>query len=233
MPVDPELLAATLDRLESIGPSSVEEALQRAVDTATDVFSVTGAGLMVLDDTETLRYVAASDEAVRVLEQVQEQTGEGPCVDCFVLGTTVTTDDATDDERWPSLASRLRGTGVRAVLGTPIHVAGGPVGSLNVYADAARPWDESDRLAVAGFSHLIEHALGVAILAHARSRVVDQLQYALDHRVVIERAIGMMMGRDGLDAVTAFNRLRQAARDSGRKVGDVAAGLLAGDTEVW
>jgi len=230
MPVDPDLLTSTLQRLESTAPDSVEDALQRVVDSATGLFSVTGTGLMVLDDRETLRYVAASDDAGRVLEVVQEETGEGPCVECFVLGTTVTTDDATADGRWPALSARLAGTGIHAVMGIPVHVAGGPVGSLNVYADRRREWDESDRLAMAGFAHLIEHVLGVAVLAHKQGRVVDQLQYALDHRVVIERAIGVLMGREELDAVTAFNRLRRSARDSGRKVADIATELLGGDT---
>jgi GAF domain-containing protein len=231
MPVDPDLLTSTLQRLETCGPDSVEDALQRVVDAATVVFSVTGSGLMVLDSTETLRYVAASDDAGRVLEVVQEEEGEGPCIDSFVLGTTVTTADATSDERWPAVARRLTSTAVRAVLGTPVLVAGGPVGSLNVYADRERTWDESDRLAMTGFAHLIEHVLGVAILAHRHGRVVDQLQYALDHRVVIERAIGVLMGRDGLDAVAAFNRIRRAARDSGRKVADVANEVLAVDPD--
>jgi AmiR/NasT family two-component response regulator len=71
------------------------------------------------------------------------------------------------------------------------------------------------------------------MLAHARGRLVEQLQYALDHRVVIERAIGLLMGRAGdVDAVAAFNRLRDLARSQRRRVAEVAEEVLAGTVEV-
>jgi AmiR/NasT family two-component response regulator len=77
------------------------------------------------------------------------------------------------------------------------------------------------------FNRIIESLLGQALLAHRHGEVVNQLQYALDNRVVIERAVGYLMGAEGLDAVTAFDRLRRMARASRRKVAEVANEVLA------
>ena len=97
-------------------------------------------------------------------------------------------------------------------------------------SDCARPadWDSSDIAALRGFGGLVAEVLGAALAAHQHSALAGQLQYALDYRVVIERAVGYLMGAHCLDAVAAFNLLRKQARDSRRRVADVAADVLGG-----
>jgi len=97
---------------------------------------------------------------------------------------------------------------------------------LNVYRDEPVEWDKSDVNALTAYSGLIAEVLATALAAQEQSIVADQLQYALDYRVVIERAVGYLMGAHGLDAVTAFNVLRKRARDSRRRIADVAAEIL-------
>jgi hypothetical protein len=110
-------------------------------------------------------------------------------------------------------------------------LSGSPVGTLNVYRDRPTDWDSSDIQALRAYSDLIAEAIGAALAAQEHSVLADQLRYALDYRVIIERAVGYLMGAHGLDAVTAFSILRKRARDSRRRVADVAAefsdGLLA------
>lgn len=230
MHVDQGALEAALELLRHQEPpdSVVEPALERVVSATCSLFSVTGAGLLLVDEAQVLRYVVASDEAGRVLETAHEQTGEGPCIDAFVLDRTVSTDDVEADDRWPRLTRLLFTAGVRAVLGAPVRFAGGPVGTLNVYVDQPYRWDASDRDAIGAFVTLVEGLLASAVLAEQQSNIVGQLQYALDNRVLIDRAVGLLMGREGLDQVTAFDRLRVAARNSRRKVGAVAGELLEG-----
>src|SRR5580704_10255514 len=91
-------------------------------------------------------------------------------------------------------------------------------------------WDDSDVQALRGYSGLIAEILATALAAADRGAVAEQLQYALDYRVVIERAVGYLMGAHGLTATTAFNLLRKQARDSRRRVADVAAEVLGGST---
>jgi GAF domain-containing protein len=184
---------------------------------------------MFITESGHLAYVAASDEAGRQLEQAQADAGQGPCYDSYVYAKEIMSSDVHADDRWPDLSARLS-TQVRAVAGIPVLLNGSPVGTLNVYRDQPAAWDSSDIAALRGYSGLIAEILGAALAAHERGTVADQLQYALDYRVVIERAVGYLMGAHRLDAVTAFNVLRKQARDSRRRVADVATEMLGGTT---
>jgi GAF domain-containing protein len=205
---------------------ALDDALQRIVVAAQTVFAVTGAGLMLVDPDSVLRYVAASDEPGRLLEQAQEQAGTGPCVEALVFDRVVTTADLAQDDRWPDVSAMVVPAGVAAVLGVPVRLAGGAVGSLNVYCDRPHEWDDSELEAIGAFARLIEDHLAAAVLRHRRDTLVEQLQYALDHRVVVERAVGLIMGNEGLDAVAAFDRLRSVARSRRVRAAEVAEEVL-------
>jgi GAF domain-containing protein len=225
MPIDPETVGAAVTPLQALPiDHCVQSALQQVCVSAVGAFGVRGAGLMMLDS--ALRDVAASDEPARLLEQAQAETGEGPCVETLVLDRIVTTDDLHTDTRWPRLAERMRGTPVRAALGVPAHAGGGAVGSLDVYHDHVHEWDPSEVDALPAFNGVVEAVLASALLAELRETIVEQLQYALDHRVTIERAVGVIMGRERIDPVAAFTVLRNEARAKRRKVVDLAAELL-------
>ncbi len=112
------------------------------------------------------------------------------------------------------------------MAGFPLLLSGSPVGTLNVYRDQPTEWDSSDIQALRAYSDLIAEVVGAALAAQEHSVLADQLRYALDYRVVIERAVGYLMGAHGLDAGTAFNALRKRARDSRRPIADVAAEIL-------
>ena len=233
--IDPGALADSLAALSapSAGdPPPLETAIAAVIDATRALFSVTGVGLMLADAGGGLRYVGATDEAARVLEALQEDLGTGPCVDCFVLGEVVQTDDLAHDERWPELSARVVPEVVDAVLGVPTRIGGVAVGSLNVYRSGRYEWDSSDVAAVAAHNEVLEGLLGSALVARRRGEVVDQLERALEKRVVIERAVGMLMQRHGGPAVVAFAALRRAARDARRPVADLAGMTLAGDDSV-
>jgi GAF domain-containing protein len=227
--IAPEALATSLDALTGRGePPTFEDGLAAVIEAARGLFAVTGCGLMLVGDDGDLRYVGATDDAARALESAQEDLGEGPCVDCFVMGETVATTDVMADPRWTRLPERIRGHAIGGVLGTPTRLGGQPVGSLNVYRDGPYEWDDSDAAAVAGFNLILEGLLGRAVAARRDELVVSQLQVALDRRVVIERAVGALMERHGTSAVPAFTALRRAARDRREAVSRVAADVLDG-----
>lgn len=201
-------------------------ALEQVMDATRQLFEATGCGIMLIDDSSLLTAVAATDEPGRLLEVIQEQVGHGPCVDALTFDRTVKASDLGADERWPAL-SELPPIGVRAVLGMPLHADRVPVGSLNVYRDRPHDWTDSEVAALTAYSSLVESVLQTALHARERERLVEQLQHALDHRVVIERAVGVVMGRENINAVAAFNQLRHRARSAQRTVADVAGELLA------
>lgn len=226
--IDADALAASLRRLAHRGDdASVLPALNAAVEACVELFGVTGSGMMLADEQNVLRYVASTDGPGRKLEVVEAEYGQGPCTDTFVNNRPTFTADLMSDPRWPDTAAAVVPDGVRAVLGVPLRLGGVPLGSLDVYLDTPHPWDESERKALVRYGDVIESTLAAALAAERAGALAGQLQYALDYRVVIERAVGFIMASNGVDAVTAFNRLRTAARNTRRKIGDVAEELLA------
>jgi transcriptional regulator with GAF, ATPase, and Fis domain len=224
--IDPQNLSASLDRLRTDGDDDFNAAIDRTVTACVDLFGVDGSGLMIADEQNTLRYVVSSDGPGRVLEEVQSHTGQGPCVDTYVHGRPVHTDDLAVETRWPQSRRTILDHGVRAVLGVPVNLRGTTVGSLDVYRDRPHAWDDSERDALIRYSLVIEATLRTVLAAHGATELAGQLQYALDNRVLIERAVGFVMARTDVDAVTAFNSLRNAARSSRSKVADVARQVL-------
>jgi GAF domain-containing protein len=228
--IDEEALRSSLQRLRQAAfDADVVAVMKRTVNAVHGVFGYGGAGIMFVTDSGHLTYVAASDEVGRQLEQAQADAGQGPCYDSYVYAKEILSSDLHADGRWPDLPARLPAR-LRAVAGMPILLSGSPVGTLNVYRDQPADWDSSDVAALRGYSGLIAEILGTALAAHEHGAVAGQLQYALDYRVVIERAVGYLMGARGLDAVTAFSLLRKHARDSRRRVADVAAEVLGSTT---
>ncbi|MCU1427838.1 MAG: hypothetical protein JWL83_1838 [Actinomycetia bacterium] len=230
MLIDSEALDRTLAHLRTTPDDSagVEGLLQQVIDAAQSLFDVTGTGLMCIDEQHLLRYVAASDKAGQILEVAQVEHGIGPCVDAVMFDRALRTPDIRAVPRYAPIAEIVADEGVIGVLGVPVRLAGTAVGSLNVYSNEAREWDDADVEAVHAFVAVIETVISSALLAHRQSAVIEQLQYALDNRVVIERAIGVIMGRDGIDPVRAFNALRDRARRERRKVSELADEVLEG-----
>jgi GAF domain-containing protein len=230
MSIDSDALARSVARLEGLDPADtgLDAALQLAVTETDELFDVDGAGLLLLSEDGTLRYVAASDEPGRMLEALQEQFGEGPCVDAFLEGEPVLADDLGADPRWPSVGPLAAGHGIRAVLGVPINLREGPVGTLNVYAAQPHRWDQSDVTAIQAYTRVIASLLRAAVLAHVSGKAATQLQHALDHRSLIEQAKGVLMERRGLDQQAAFELLRSHARSTRRRLDDVARQTVQG-----
>ena len=220
MHIDDAALAESLRRLthsrEDNG--SVISALEAVLQACIDLFDVGGAGLLVADEQDMLRYVAATSGPGRLLEKTEAEAGQGPCTEAFVKAQVVTSRDVTAEaERWPVLARAMADQPVRAVLGTPVRLGGVPVGTLDVYQEHAHEWDDSEVAALARYAEVISTTLTAALQAHTAGELARQLQYALDYRVVIERAA---------DPVAAFNALRQAARSRRTKIGLVAEHVL-------
>ena len=228
MPVDPEALASSLRRLAD--PHDRESDLTRSLNDVTDacveLFHVTGSGFMLADDQNISRYVAASDGPGRILETVESETAQGPCTEAFVTSRVVAVEDLRTQRQWPDLAAAVAPYDVRAVLGVPVRLGGVTVGTLDVYRDHPHAWEDDEQRALLRYADVVGTMLATALSAHKAQELAGQLQYALDYRVVIERGVGYLMARDGVDAVTAFSRLRQAARTTRSKIGAVATSLL-------
>jgi GAF domain-containing protein len=234
MPVDPERLRQGLAVVGSVNPErlGLRAAVEGATQASLAVFEgVDGAGLMLVDANDTLRWVTASDPAAQALERGQEEVQSGPCVDAYLGGSVVRTNDLASDPRYLELWSHLRGAAMRSVLSAPVTVTSTPVGSLNLYSAVPRGWDESEAEACGALADVLAALLQAAVTAELRGTEVQQLQHALEYRVLIEQAKGILMEREGLDARAAFDRIRAAARDRRIRVAEVARRIVA--REPW
>jgi GAF domain-containing protein len=224
--IDPEVLAGSLRRLERTGAGDILGAVAEVIHAAVDLFQVTGSGLMVVDEQQDLHYVAASNTSSKIMEQVQSRAGEGPCVSAFVHNRPIRTEDLHTEQRWPRVRDIFLQHGVVAVLGVPVRMGGVPIGTLDLFVDRPYPWQDDEAAALERYADLVESTLGAALAAQRAGVLADQLQHALDYRIVIERAVGYLMARRATDAERAFDELRRTARSQRRKVAEVARYLL-------
>jgi GAF domain-containing protein len=206
---------------------NLDEALRRIVDATHALFAVDGAGLMLIDPDQFLRNVAVSDERVDHLEELQIEHRQGPCVDAFEGKTLIDAVDLADEDRWPLFCPAAVSRGLRAVLASPIPYNQHAIGVVVVFSVSVRPWSPEGELALACFTDLAALTIANTMQSHERGQLAEQLQRALDARVVIEQAKGVLAARDGLSEREAFERMRQQARRERRRVIDVAADVMA------
>lgn len=211
-----------------------EEILHDLVQWVTELVGDTGAAVMLVEEGRALELVAATDDAVRRVEMAQQDRGEGPCLDAYAWGDSVTVSDIRAADRWPRYAETAVAEGLRAVAGVPMRVGDQCVGVLDVYARTPREFSDAeldtvDVLATVATAYVTT----VDDLQRAR-RLATDLQRALDRRIPIEQAKGMIAGAYGVSVREAFERLRARARREQRSVHDLATQLLAdGLPEQW
>jgi GAF domain-containing protein len=229
MTVSADGLRQALDHLADLrtSPVSVEEALDRVVASADTLFGVEGTALMLVDRDQVLRNLAVSDPRAALLEELQAEHGEGPCVDAFDGKQPVATDDLRREGRWPAFSPDAARRDLLAVLASPIPYSEQAVGVVAVFAAEPHPWTRAEKEAIVAFTELVALLILNAMEASERGRLAAELQVALDSRVVIEQAKGVLVGRHGLTTRQAFERLRRAARDQRRPLSDVSRAVVS------
>jgi GAF domain-containing protein len=229
MPIDPTDLVKSIGALGSLDPGrGLAPTLQQIADSAKQLFAADGAGLMLIDAEGQLRWASASDQTAQTLEDEQERLAKGPCAVAFSQRLPAAIRDIRIEPDWQEFTQVLLGEGICSALSVPVELDGGVIGTLDIYARDPRDWDPSEVAALQAYAGLMASLLSAATTAQVKGRLADQLQAALEHRWLIEQAKGVLMGREHLDAQTAFERLRGAARSSTRRLADVAKDVTDG-----
>ena len=194
-----------------------------------DLVGASAVGLLLADQRGNLRFMAASDEKAKILEIFQVQVSEGPCFDAYRTATPVLNEDlAGAAERWPSFTPQALEAGFRSVHAFPLRVRKEVIGALNVFgSNVGGNFDAAD-------VQIVQALTDVAAIGLLQERAVrrgeiltEQLQGALNSRVVIEQAKGAIAQAHGVSVDTAFIALRGHARRSNRKLTEVAHAMLA------
>jgi len=203
------------------------------VERCVDVLGVSAAGLMLAAPAGGLRVVASSSETMRIVELFELQSQEGPCLDCFHTGTHVMNPNLAEAPGpWPTFAPVALDEGFRSVHALPMRLRGQVIGALNLFRSETGPLDADDVLAGQALADMAT----ISILQHRAveesQTLAEQLTIALNSRIVVEQAKGMVVGRTGLDMTEAFSGIRNYARRNNARLVDVAEAIIAGTLTV-
>ncbi|MBW3601273.1 MAG: GAF and ANTAR domain-containing protein [Actinobacteria bacterium] len=199
----------------------VTDILYQLCDRSLDILPVTGAGVMLADDEDKLRFVSASDETIREIERAQIALDEGPCLTAYRTGERVLAPDLVHTP-WPDFAAAALRAGMKAVQSFPMRVRGTRVGAINFYQFERGSLNASEVMAGQLLADVATAYLVNGRERDERARISGQLQVALDSRVVIEQAKGKVAEQLGVDVGAAFGLLRGHARRHQAKLRTVA-----------
>lgn len=208
----------------------VVDLLTLLVDRCVEALDVTAAGILLQSPEGDLRVMASSSDALRSLEAFELQADEGPCLDCFRTGALVIDPDLATDGRWPRFRAAARDAGFGSAAAVPMRLRGTTIGALNTFA-AAGPLGADDIAVAQALADVATIAILQDRVAHEAQIVNEQLGSALNSRITIEQAKGVLAEQGGTTVEAAFHLLRRHARDHGLRLVEVAAAVVAGEAD--
>ncbi|WP_144713119.1 GAF and ANTAR domain-containing protein [Curtobacterium pusillum] len=204
----------------------VVEMLQTLVDNATDLFDVDAAGIMLANQDSELEVIVATSERSNLLGILQLEAGEGPCIEAFRTGTTVSADDPEDmGRRWPVFATESGTAGYASVHSIPLRARAAVLGSLNLFRNTPGHLNDRDAAAARALTDVATIIILQQQSAGHAARAQEQLQQALDSRIAIEQAKGFLAHTHQVDMDTAFALLRRYARSHQMLLQEAARGV--------
>ena len=193
------------------------------------VLGVSAAGVLLTDQRGALRVVAASTEQTRLLELLQLQTDQGPCPESFHTGRPISVADVSAEAgRWPRFAEEARRFGIASVHALPMRLRTEVIGTLNLFGARPGALDEGTLRLGQALADVATIGLLQARSIRLRETLAEQLQTALNSRIVIEQAKGVVAERRNLDMDQSFALLRDTARSSNRRLSELARAVVDG-----
>ena len=226
-----QTLARTLVELADtlVDDFDVVDILTLLADRCVELLDVQAAGIMLAAPDGQLRVLVSSSEAMRILEVFEIQAQEGPCFDSYHTGQTVVNQDLDAvNGRWPRFSTEALAVGFKSAHALPMHLRGNVIGALNLFREDVGEMSREDVEIAQAFADIAT----IAILQHSAAReaqvLAQQLSHALNSRVVLEQAKGMVAERLGLDMQQSFARLRNHARNHNLRLSGVAEAVIDG-----
>jgi GAF domain-containing protein len=212
----------------------VVDLMEVLVATCGEVLHTSAAGLLLNDPDGKLHVVASSSEETRVLELMQLQNAEGPCFDSVRQARAITAEDLhAERDRWPIFVAAALDVGYVSVHAMPLRLRTETIGSLNLFRSKPPALSDDERR----IAQALADVATIGVLQHRAvmeaSELAMQLQIALDSRVVIEQAKGVLAERRGLGMPEAFELLRGHARRHNVRLAAVAEDVVLGRSDLW
>jgi hypothetical protein len=229
------LLAAAFVELADtlVTDFDVADFLHGLADRCVQLLKVDAAGLMLADQRGSLQVIASSSEQSRLVELFQLQNDQGPCLECYRSGRPVSEADlAAAGQRWPLFAPAAAGAGFGAVQALPMRLRDEVIGAVNLFRHAPGRLDETGLRVGQALADVATIGLLQERNLRHQEVLAEQLQGALNSRVVIEQAKGVLAERLGLDMGQAFGQLRGQARVQNRRLAELAGAVANGSENV-
>lgn len=220
-------VAAELQRL-LLGAPGVESFLAEVARYAAGaVEHALSCGLTVTATRTSTILGASSDDLAKVLDGVQYDINDGPCLTALRTARTVRVDDIAADQRWEAFSRRARQAGAGSSVSVPLRINGEAIGALNLYSGQAHGLTHDDHARAHQFADQAAGAVALARLLQEREDTARHLETALTSRSTIDQAIGIIIAQTGADPERAFDLLRAQSQHTNEKLRDVAASVVA------
>jgi transcriptional regulator with GAF, ATPase, and Fis domain len=199
------------------------------VEHSVSLLNASAAGIMLADQRGGLQVMASTTERTRLLELFQLQNDEGPCLDCFHTGQPVAVPDLeAAATRWPRFAPAALAEGYTAVHALPLRLREQIIGALNLFNIHAGDLPAEDLQVAQALADVATIGILQERAIQHNETLVEQLQGALNSRIIIEQAKGVLAERGGLDMDQAFGQLRAYSRNTNTGLARAARGLVDG-----
>ncbi|GIE36644.1 transcriptional regulator [Actinoplanes italicus] len=201
------------------------EFLQMLADRVAVLTADATVGILLVDPKGRLHFMAASDESAKLLELLQLQQQAGPCLDAFRTGRAVVNTDlfaGAAAEAWPDFARSATDLGFHAVHAFPLRLRDEIIGAMGLFSRTIGDLDDSDVRIVQALADIAAISLLQERTISRAEVLTEQLQSALNSRIVIEQAKGAIAQRYEIDVDAAFQMIRSYARRNNRRLGEVS-----------
>src|SRR5271154_6796661 len=190
------------------------------------ILQAEAAGVMLADARGGLRLIASSDERTRLLELFEIQSAQGPCLDAYSTGRADQASAADSRARWPVFASQACDAGFQLMCAVPLRVRTDVIGALNLFRGSDEPFTGTEMAIAQAMAEMAAIGLIQERAARERNVLATQLQAALNSRVIIEQAKGMISEYLTMTVDDAFELLRSYAHYHNRKLSEVASDVV-------
>ncbi|MFG2042264.1 GAF and ANTAR domain-containing protein [Dactylosporangium sp. NPDC048998] len=216
-----------------VGGFDLIEFMQMLADRVAGLVTNATVGLLLADERGRLQFMAASDETTTLLELLQLQWRDGPCLDAFRGAEPVVNADlSTASARWPRFAPYAAAAGFRSVHAFPLRLRNEVIGAMGVFGTGRANFDDAD-------VQIVQALADVAAIGLLQERAIrhgevltEQLQGALNNRIIVEQAKGAVAQAHNVSVDAAFELIRAHARRTHRRLSDVALRVVTDMTSL-
>lgn len=199
----------------------------------TRLISVDASGILILGQNGELQLVAATGEKTALVEVMQIDADAGPCVESVGSGRPVAVDDMRDDNgRWPRFRAAALNVGFRSVYAVPMSLRGETIGAMNLFSRNIGPLSENDAALAQSLAAVATIGIMHERILRESSAVTAQLQRALNSRILIEQAKGVLAATTALEIDDAFSAMRSFARSNSISIRTVASEIIAKSIDI-